>query len=309
MSSTPVGPSGGVAGGESLAADQPGHGFDHDVGLVAVAIGAHGLVDVPAVGVDGGDHPVRGSARRDPPAPLAVARLDVLAGDQRQQADRFAGRAIELESVDSGEHDERVVDQSGHELLAGFVVVPGDAWLARIAVVMAGQLEHRRLGDEAADPADRRDQLGHRVLRGDRVIQHGRVQRPPHLAFEDPGRIDHRAHRVEDPLRPLADAQLVAPQREHRRVEPLIIERQTGRDLPTQIGPQRRDRVAVRQALQGLQHHRRGDHIRRHRRTTPTRREQIGEQLVGEHLTAMLSQEPIHRPGRHKMPDQRLRIQ
>ena len=66
---------------------------------------------------------------------------------------------------------------------------------------MADQLEHSGLGDEAADTADRGDQLRHRVLRRDRVIQHGRVQRPAGLAAEHPGLGDHGAHGVEDPFR------------------------------------------------------------------------------------------------------------
>ena len=65
-------------------------------------------------------------------------------------------------------------------------------------------------------------------------------------------------------------------------MEPLVIERQPGGHLPTQIGAQRLHRVAVRQAFQRLQHHHRGDLIGRHRRPAPTRAEQIGEQLVRE---------------------------
>ena len=83
------------------------------------------------------------------------------------------------------------------------------------------------------------DQLRHRVLGRDRVVQQRRVQRPAGLAPQHPGRGDHLADRVEDPLRPVTGPQLVAPQREHRRMEPLVVERQPGRDLPTQIGAQR----------------------------------------------------------------------
>jgi hypothetical protein len=57
-----------------------------------------------------------------------------------------------------------------------------------------------------------------------------------------------------------------------------------------------------------LEHHRRGYHLGRHRRATATRREQIREQLVGEQTVAVLGQERMHRPSRHEMPDQRLRI-
>ena len=174
---------------------------------------------------------------------------------------------------------------------------------------MRRQLQRRGGRDQPTDPTDRSDQLSHGVLRRDRVIEHGRVQRPPRLALQHPGLVDHRPDRVEDPLRSLALTQLVAPQRQHRRMEPLVVKRQTGRDLPTQIRAQRRDRVPIRQALQRLQHHRRRDHVGRHRRTATPRPEQIGEQFVGEHRLTVISQERVHRPSRHQMTDQRLRIQ
>ena len=45
-----------------------------------------------------------------------------------------------------------------------------------------------RAGHLAAHPADRADQLGHRVLGGDRVIEHRGVQRPAGLTRQRPGR-------------------------------------------------------------------------------------------------------------------------
>ena len=48
--------------------------------------------------------------------------------------------------------------------------------------------DHRgRAGDLAGDPADRADQLGHRVLGGYRVIEHSGIQRPSRLAGQRPG--------------------------------------------------------------------------------------------------------------------------
>ena len=60
----------------------------------------------------------------------------------------------------------------------------------------------RGAGHLAADPADRRDQLGDGVLGGHRVLQHRGVQRPPGLAGQHAGRRDHLPDRVEDPVRP-----------------------------------------------------------------------------------------------------------
>ena len=164
-------------------------------------------------------------------------------------------------------------------------------------------------GDELADPADLGGQHRDRVLAGHRVIQHRRVQRPPVLAGDDPTLGDHRPHRVEDPLRVVAGPQLVAPQRQHRRVERLIGERQAGGRLPRDVGLQRPAGVAVRAALQGLEHHHCRDHVRRHRRAAPPRREQVREHLVGEQAVTVLGQERVHRPLTEQMAAQRCRVE
>ena len=57
-----------------------------------------------------------------------------------------------------------------------------------------------------------------------------------------------------------------SPVHQHRGVEPLVVQAQPTGDLPGDVAPQRADRLPVRQALQGLQHHHRGDHLGRHRR-------------------------------------------
>ena len=77
--------------------------------------------------------------------------------------------------------------------------------------------------------------------------KHRGVQRPAGLALEDPGLVDHRPHRVEDPFRRFTGPQLVAPQREHRRVEPGIVERPARRHLPRDVHPQLVERVPVRE--------------------------------------------------------------
>ena len=53
--------------------------------------------------------------------------------------------------------------------------------------------------DQAADPADRRDQLGDGVLGRDRVLQDGGVQHPPTPTPQHPGGLHHLADRLEDP--------------------------------------------------------------------------------------------------------------
>ena len=52
-----------------------------------------GLVGVPGLRIHSRDHPVRGGLAGDPPSAVGavgpLGRLDVLAGDQRQQRDRL----------------------------------------------------------------------------------------------------------------------------------------------------------------------------------------------------------------------------
>ncbi len=129
------------------------------VGLEAVPLVTAGLGDVAGRRIDGGDHPARGGAAGDAPAELLVGQV--------------------------AQQPQRVGDQCVDELGAGLFVVPGDLRLARVGVVVSGAL---RSGDRvgAGDLADRRadggDDLGDGVLGGDRVVQHGGVQRPAVLS-------------------------------------------------------------------------------------------------------------------------------
>jgi hypothetical protein len=79
-------------------------------------------------------------------------------------------------------------------------------------------------------------------------------------------------------------------------VESLVIQPQPAGDLPGNITPQRTDRLAVRQALQRLQHHHRGDHLGGHRRVPATLAGDIGKQLRREQLVAVVGEEGVHRP-------------
>ena len=162
-----------------------------------------------------------------------------MAGDQRQQPDRFGLGVVELDTVERGQDRVGVVDQLGDDPVDVGPVVPRARRFARIVVVVMGD-QRQRLGrrDQPADPADLGDQLHDRVLTGHRVIEHRRVQRPAGLAGQHVRRVDHLAHRVEDPLRAIRGPQLVAPQRQHRRMEPLIGQRPARRDLPRDRRPQ-----------------------------------------------------------------------
>ena len=204
-----VRPDGGVAVvrpgglGQPDFGDQPGVRFDHHVGLEPVPVLLAGLVGVPGVGVDGGDHPVRRGPPGDPPPPVgavgALGRFDVLAGHQRQQRHRF-GRLptlgldrVEVQSVQQGEG---VADQRGHQLVTGGRVVPRDRRLPGLRVVLPGQRRQPGAtlddhlgcaGHLAAHPTDLGDQLGHRVLAGHRIVEDRGVQRPPPLPGQHTG--------------------------------------------------------------------------------------------------------------------------
>ena len=81
--------------GQRAAGDDPGVRLDLHVRLVAVLVAGAGLVRVPGLGINGGDHPLRGHLPGDPPAPVgavrALGRFHVLAGHQRQQRHRLRG--------------------------------------------------------------------------------------------------------------------------------------------------------------------------------------------------------------------------
>jgi len=203
-----------------------------------------------------------------------------------------------------------VVDKGGDELVERVGVVRGAGGLARVVVVVVRrQCQRLGLGHQPSDPADGRDELHDGVLGGDRVVEHGRVEHPAGLAGDHPGGVDDGPNRVEDPLGRLAGTQFAAPQGQHRRVEALVGERQPRGHLPDDVVPQLADRVAVREALQGLEHHDRGDDIGGHRGSAPARGKQVGEQLVGEQRPALLGQEGGHRAGRHQVPAQRSRVE
>jgi len=92
-------------------------------------------------------------------------------------------------------------------------------------------------------------------------------------------------------------------------VKPLIIQPQPAGDLPGDIAPQRADRLPVRQALQGLQHHHRGDYLGRDRRVATALDHQVGKQRRWKQLMAVVGEEGVHRPVRDQMTTPGRRVQ
>jgi hypothetical protein len=174
---------------------------------------------------------------------------------------------------------------------------------------MAGKLKRGGGRDQPTHSADGPNQLGHRVLGGDRIIQQRGVQRPPVPALEHSGLGDHHPHRLKDPLRPPGSPQPTAPQGQHRGMKALIGQGQPTGHLPGDVLAKLRGRLPVRQPLQRLQHHDRGHLIGRDRRSTTTRREQVSEQLVREQVRTVVGQEGIHRARIDQVAAQRRRVQ
>ncbi len=255
------------------------------------------------------DDPIRRGAANDAPLAGLIAGFDVLTCHERQQAQRVVARGVEVSPLDTLQEPQRVVDQPAHQGVLGFRIVPGALRLADLVVIVGDELDRSTRGHHSANPTDRPDQLGDRVLGRDGIVEHRRVQRPARPALEHPGLGDHLPHRIEDPLRTLRAPQPRPPIRQHRRMKPLVRHRQARGGLPRQIPPQRLRRLSIRKTLQGLEHHHRCHHIGRHRRSAPPRRKQILKQRVREQLMATISQEREQRTLRHQMPTQTRRVQ
>jgi hypothetical protein len=274
---------------------------------------------VPRILVHSGHDPVGGDLAGDAPPPVAAIRpfggFDVLTGDQCQQRQHRPRPLVQPVALVTGERLEqrvRVVDQRRNQHVLRARLIPVDRRLTRRGVVMPGT--HRREGlgptrHQPSDPPDHRDQLGDGVLGGDRVGQDRGVHRPLAAPTQDPGLGDNRAHRVVDPMRTLRTGQALAPVHQRARVEPAVVQRHPGRDLPPQVTPGRLSRLPVRQVMQSLQHQNRGHHRRRDRGPPLARGKQILELPIGKHLLAVLGQEREHAPRRNQMTDQSRRVQ
>jgi hypothetical protein len=276
--------------------------------LEAVPVGVGGLVGVAGFGVDGGDDPVSGGAGGDAPLPGPVTGLDVLACHQRQQGHRIGLLVAQLQVLRRPHQLVGVVDQLGDETVDIGRVLPVTGRAATFEVVLADP-HCPQLGDEASNPADLGDEHGDGVLALHGVVEDRRVQRPAGLGGDHARGGDHRSHGVEDPLRAIRRPQLVAPQDQHGGMERLVGQGQPGRRLPGDVGLQPAHGLTVRQALQGLEDHDRGDDVGGHRGPTAICREQVGEQLVGEQRCSVFGQERVHRALAEQVPAQRRSVQ
>ena len=110
--------------------------------------------------------------------------FDVLAADQRQQRDRLRGSWPEFLIGQIPSRRCASLTSAVNQQVASGLVIPGDRRLTRVVIVVGACNDFDDLGgagDLAADPADRGDQLGHRVLGGDRVVEDRGIQSPPGL--------------------------------------------------------------------------------------------------------------------------------
>ena len=92
-------------------------------------------------------------------------------------------------------------------------------------------------------------------------------------------------------------------------MKPLIVKAQPTGDLPGDVAPQRADRLPIAQALQGLQHHHRGDHRSRDRRVAASLDHQVGKQLRWEQLMSVVGKQGVHRPVRDQVAALGRRVQ
>ena len=192
-----------------------------------------------------------------------------------------------------GQQAERVLDQPVDQCRLGNRVVPSDGRFARGVVVMGADRNLLCSGHLSANPTDGRDELGDRVLGGNRVVEQGGVKCAASLPPQHPGRRDHLAHRLEDALGPRRAAQPGPPVGEDGRVEALVIQGKATGHLPADAITKCTAGVSVGESFEGLQHHHRGDYIGRHRGPTTVGRKQILEKLVREKFVSMVGQKGL----------------
>ena len=245
-----------------------------------------------SLGVDSGNDPVWGYFSGDLPGAV-VLLLDVLTGHQGQESECGAGLVLLGRILERCQEMDGIVDQPIDEGRLGHRVVPGDQGFASGLVVVGTHTHVFGSGNEPANPADGGDQLGHGVLGGNGVVEQRRVEGSFGLAFQHPGGIDDRTHRVEDPFGVFGLAQPGAPIGQDREVEPLVVERQPAGHLPADSVSQRPSGITVGESFEGLENHDRGHHVGRDRRATTTGGEQVLEHRIGKQIVTVIGQERL----------------
>ncbi|TSE15693.1 hypothetical protein B1A87_007035 [Arthrobacter sp. KBS0703] len=123
--------------GQLRGGDQPGIGFDDNVGLESVLLPGLGLMRVPGIGVHGRDHPFRGDLAGDSPPPVGPVRIfsrfHVLPGDKCKQRVRMGRLTVQDFGIDRGQQRQRVSDQRRNTPILGILVVPIDVRFADAA--------------------------------------------------------------------------------------------------------------------------------------------------------------------------------
>jgi hypothetical protein len=232
--------------------------------------------------VDGGDHPVDGDLARDP-EPAIGALLQVLAHHHGQQPGGLGHRRRQQAALQDPQHRMPIPGARIHQRRPGRLVIPVDLRLGQ-AGVLVGAAKHRpQLGLQCLigyldQSPDGRAQQRDGVHGGDRVIQRGGVQHPPHP--DQPG-LPGRSHGdLKDPLGSGRGGQPRTHVHQHGMAEAGVVKGQpTTGILPAGVEAERLDCLAVRQPLQPLQHHHRGHDPRGH--ATPANLgEQVREQLI-----------------------------
>src|SRR5665647_2517308 len=140
-----------------------------------------------------------------------------LVNDALMVLDRLGLLLVELDTLEPVQHHQRIVDQGADQQVTGASVVPGDVGLGAGGVVVPGQTREDLPGgrNQGPDAADLRDQLGHGVLAGDRVVQDRGVQRATLPAGQHPGGRDDLGDRLEDPVRTITGRDPPPPVRQH----------------------------------------------------------------------------------------------
>ncbi len=277
---------------------------DRQMALVAVEAVRGALASVAGVGVHGRDDAVPRYPPRNHEAP-AVVLLEVLPHHGRTELARPLDVPVELPALQHPQAARYIGRQLVDERPRGLAVLPVARRLPRGPVVVIA-LQHRpQLGPESGriealrlpqQPAERRAEQRHRVLRGDGVVERRGVQHT--LSREQLRLARHRERGLEDAPGALGAGE-ASPHRDQDRVHEarrVVVESAAG-ELPAGVPLEGRHRLAVGEAVESLQHHDRGDDAGRNAAAAASG-EEVCEHLVGEEAFTLAGQEgPDGVPG------------